>query len=163
MSIELSGDSSARLRLASPLSLLSSPLPRRAERRGVDPPVATQLRCRATKRFSRMLHCENLSKRNVFSFGSVQQAGFSLDGFVPLLHPVVLQLSHQLAGLGWDLNLKPTPGAWPYGTGASHQSSKSMMLLCCSVDTSLQVVGLMTVKARAMISLEPCGTQAAEM
>jgi hypothetical protein len=42
----------------------------------------------------------------------------------PLLLQVVLQLLHSPAGLGWDLNLKPTPGAWPYGTGASPQSSQ---------------------------------------
>jgi hypothetical protein len=44
-----------------------------AMRRRVDPRAVTQwLQCRATQRFSRLLHCENASERNVFSFGSVQ-------------------------------------------------------------------------------------------
>ena len=54
-------------------------------------------------------------------------------------------LTHSVSGLGWDLNLKPTPGAWPYGTGKRHlgfqaRSSRSFffwqnrLMLCRSRD-----------------------------
>ena len=55
---------------------------------------------------------------NVCTAGPVHETRHGADGCSPLPSCFrELFRTDALSGLGWDLNLKPTPGAWPYGTG----------------------------------------------
>lgn len=71
--------------------------------------------------------------------------------------------SMSLSGLGWDLNLKPTPGAWPYGTGTLSPNSATSCFLSSVFNRPLQVKVHLTAKDRAMTSLGLFGTLPVEM
>lgn len=67
---------------------------------------------------------------NVCTAGPVHETRHGADGCSPLpsclRHPFRIDI---LSGLGWDLNLKPTPGAWPYGTGMLKHSNTGGIIL----------------------------------
>ena len=63
-------------------------------------------------------HIAVISISYVRTAGPVHETRHGADGCSPL--PSCFRELFRidaLSGLGWDLNLKPTPGAWPYGTG----------------------------------------------
>ena len=77
--------------------------------------------------------------------------------------PCSAMLMFLVAGLGWDLHLKPTPGAWDYGTGMRSLPSETKICPPAATVTasSVQEAVSLTAKVLATTSLAPFGIRPA--